>query len=395
MSATPLEKILSIALLVPHGNPKDADCHWGLNVMLWGDPGIGKSDRAQQAANACDLPMQVVYAATSQPEDVSGAAFPDGKGGARILPLLPGILKLVEDKKGVLFLDELSCARPAVQAAFLGVTLARRVGDIHLPPGVRIVAAANPPSSAAGGWDLEPPMANRFCHFNVDVPSADEWGAWLLAEGTEDLQPIHKGEAVIRKNWPKEWARTKGIVAGFLNRRPTLLYSIPEEGSPDRGRAWPSHRTWTFAARAMATCFCLGESNNVAIDFVEGCVGAGPASELAAWLAAANLPTPQEMLAKGYQLDMQRLDLVIAAYTGMTAHVVALTGTEKVKMGAVAWKRLQDLIKNGMMDVAMNMATSLVTNGLGTKADPKVLEAAQPVLTELARNGMGRFVEGK
>src|SRR5690606_42151951 len=37
---------------------------------------------------------------------------------------------------------------------------------LDLPPAVRIVAAANPPSSAADGWHLSPPLANRFVHLH-------------------------------------------------------------------------------------------------------------------------------------------------------------------------------------------------------------------------------------
>ncbi|EUA17503.1 ATPase associated with various cellular activities AAA_5 domain protein [Mycobacterium xenopi 3993] len=43
-----------------------------------------------------------------------------------------------------------------------------------LPATVRMIAAANPPEQAAGGYDLEPPLSNRFCHVGF-TPSVDEW----------------------------------------------------------------------------------------------------------------------------------------------------------------------------------------------------------------------------
>ncbi len=58
-------------------------------------------------------------------------------------------VRLVRAGRGLLFLDELSTAPPAVQAALLRLVLERRVGALTLPPGVRIVAAANPRASAA------------------------------------------------------------------------------------------------------------------------------------------------------------------------------------------------------------------------------------------------------
>ena len=67
------------------------------------------------------------------------------------------------DVEGILFLDQLSTAPPAVQAALLRVALERTVCDLELPAGVAVVAAANPPEQAASGWDLSRPLASRAC----------------------------------------------------------------------------------------------------------------------------------------------------------------------------------------------------------------------------------------
>ena len=48
------------------------------------------------------------------------------------------------------------------------------VGDVQLPKGTRVIAGANPPDCAAGGYELEAPLANRFCHVEF-TPSVDEW----------------------------------------------------------------------------------------------------------------------------------------------------------------------------------------------------------------------------
>jgi len=94
-------------------------------------------------------------------------------------------VRLVQAGKGLLFLDELSTAPPAVQAALLRLVLERRVGALHLPPGVRIVAAANPRSSAADGWELSAPLANRFVHlqwtYDHEVVVRGLGGTWPQA----------------------------------------------------------------------------------------------------------------------------------------------------------------------------------------------------------------------
>jgi MoxR-like ATPase len=65
--------------------------------------------------------------------------------------------RLTDAGHGLLFLDELTTAPPAVQAAMLRVVLERAVGDVELPASVRIVAAANPAEQAADGWELTAP----------------------------------------------------------------------------------------------------------------------------------------------------------------------------------------------------------------------------------------------
>ena len=109
-----------------------------------------------------------MIASVHEPSDFSGLPVlgpdPAGQGVAMAPPDWAVRLRRAGD--GLLFLDELSSAPPAVQAALLRVVLERRVGSLALPDGVRIVAAANPAGSAADGWQLAPPLANRFVHLD-------------------------------------------------------------------------------------------------------------------------------------------------------------------------------------------------------------------------------------
>lgn len=442
-----IEKTLSVAFLVPMGDPTSPRCRWGLNILLWGDPGIGKSDRVEAAGARVGLPVRTTYAATSQPEDVSGAAFvntskglaffeeglttlnnwfedPDrddggllakfidtpmirklvkgilrvgeryGKAFSRLEPLLPGVSDLIIDQEGVWFIDELSCARPAVQAGYLGAVLTKRVGGVQLPVGIRSVAAANPPESAAGGWELEVAMANRFCHFDVTRPSAGEWRAWLLNEGGEKFDSIENGEEIIRKRWPECWPVAKGLVSGFMERQPNLLHNMPPEGHKDRGRAWPSPRTWVFAARALATCLCLNESRDTIAAFVEGCVGEAAATHFMTWMNESNLPAPLDMLTNGWTPDKKRLDRTIAAYTAMAAYVVGLPKVEdQRKLAPAAWKCLQVSSEAGLLDITMQVAELLVKAGLDSSTkNPDIIAAAAPVLLRLGKRGMYNYV---
>lgn len=453
MASTDLEKILSTAFLVPMGDPNDAACSWGLNVMLWGPPGIGKSERIEMAAAMVGLPARVTYVPTCQPEDASGSPFINtskgiamleailftiddyldvkeitseksnafesfldnilglraekspahlakklvknlvkvarryGSAFSRIEPMLPGLSDLILDGAGVWFLDEISSARPAVQGGFLGAVLTKRVGGVRLPGAVRVVAAGNPADSAAGGWDMEPPMSNRWCHWNVPVPTNGEWTAWLN-EASPKMSNIEAGEERVRDNWALEWAEIRSVITGFMDSGGAILHALPAEGHPARGRAWSSPRTWFNAARAWATCRCLGYDDAFAMQFIEGCVGEAGATALASWVRVSDLPKPIDVLNNGWVIDKKRLDRCVAVYYGITNYVLAQTDPDvRVRLGIKAWNRYKEAMDANLIDLIYTQSKRMVHAGIEPSVSPEVGEAARPVLTRLATSG--------
>ncbi|KDN81349.1 ATPase AAA [Kitasatospora cheerisanensis KCTC 2395] len=159
-----------------------------LPVLLWGEPGIGKTAALNQLAVELDLPLTTVIASVHEPSDFSGLPVIGADPATQGVPLAPPdwAVRLVRQGRGLLFLDELSTAPPAVQAALLRLVLERRIGSLQLPPGVRIVAAANPRASAADGWELSAPLANRFVHLDwvhdPEVVVRGLGGVWPRAE---------------------------------------------------------------------------------------------------------------------------------------------------------------------------------------------------------------------
>ncbi|WP_225624354.1 sigma 54-interacting transcriptional regulator [Thermoanaerobacterium thermosaccharolyticum] len=144
----------------------------GVPVLLWGSPGTGKTSAITALGEQLGLLTEVVIASIREPSDFSGLPIVID-GSVKMAP--PAWAKnLAEAGKGLLFLDEISTAPPAVQAALLRVVLDKTVGDLKLPDGVSVVAAANPPEEAAGGWDLTPPLANRFCHIDWNI-NTEAW----------------------------------------------------------------------------------------------------------------------------------------------------------------------------------------------------------------------------
>ena len=100
-------------------------------VLLWGPPGAGKSSAVEDMCRSIDLTFEVVIASIREPSDFSGLPVIT-ENGVEFAP--PRWAKtLAEAGNGLLFLDEISTAPPAVQAALLRVVLERVVGDLALP----------------------------------------------------------------------------------------------------------------------------------------------------------------------------------------------------------------------------------------------------------------------
>src|SRR3984957_5272722 len=101
-------------------------------VLLWGAPGTGKTSVIRAMAEPVGCPCETVFPPTREPSDFAGLPVVVGDG-VRFAP--PAwARRLAEAGRGLLFLDELSTAPPAVQAALLRVVLERVVGDLELPP---------------------------------------------------------------------------------------------------------------------------------------------------------------------------------------------------------------------------------------------------------------------
>ncbi len=103
-------------------------------VLLWGAPGTGKTSAIRAMASAMGLPCETVIASIREPSDFAGLPVIAGSA-VRFAPPL-WATRLAAAGTGVLFLDELSTAPPAVQAALLRVVLERTVGDLTLPDDV-------------------------------------------------------------------------------------------------------------------------------------------------------------------------------------------------------------------------------------------------------------------
>ncbi|MFG6195098.1 AAA family ATPase [Nonomuraea sp. JJY05] len=337
-----------------------------LPVILWGAPGTGKTSAVTALGAAVGLPVEVVVGSIREPSDFSG--LPVLRDGSTWFAPPRWAERLAAEGAGLLFLDELTTAPPAVQSAMLRVVLERTVGDLVLPDEVRIVAAANPPDQAADGWDLSAPLANRLIHLNWTV-SADD-----IAEGFAGGFPVPEFD-VKDTAGPTEVAGARALVGAFLRVRPELVLAVPD--SPDRaGRGWPSPRSWEMAARAVAAFDHMGSGEPVLAELVVGAVGEAAGFELLSWRRNLDLPDPETLLNDPQARLPERLDRLHALLGAVVAYVHS-DGT------AGTWERAWAVVARVARtapDVAATAARSLARSRPEGATLPKTMLELAPVL---------------
>jgi MoxR-like ATPase len=333
-----MEEVLAMAIAIQTKVP----------VILWGAPGTGKTSAIQAMGDQMGLPVEVVIASIREPSDFSG--LPVIKDDGVHLEPPAWAKRLAQAGKGILFLDEISTAPPAVQAALLRVVLDKVVGDQPLPAEVAIVAAANPPEQAAGGWELSAPLANRFCHLDWEL-NPTEWVNGMVSGFKNKPMPE------LPEDWQDKIPQAKAAIAAFIRHRPHLLLQMPNEDSLV-GKAWPSPRSWDMAARLLAAAESVDVGEEAEATLLSGCVGTGPALEFLSWKKALDLPDPEDLLEHHDQFQVPlRGD---QAFAVLTAVVVAAVNKLTEKRWIAAWQILAQAAEQGAKDIAAAAAKALV-----------------------------------
>jgi hypothetical protein len=337
-------------------------------VLLWGSPGTGKSALIATLGRLDGLHTATVIGSLREPADLAGLPVVQPDGSVVLAP--PRWARdLVDADGGYLFLDELSTAAPAVQAAMLRVAMEKVVGDLALPPSTRVVAAANPADVAAGGWELEPPTANRFLHL-THRPDLDTFADGLAAGF--DQATAQRDTIALRPGTAADRARATAQVLGFLRARPHRFNDCPTD--PARaGGAWPSPRTWHHLQRVLAVIpGHAAEARHLA---TTGLVGEAAGVEFLTWVRHSDLPDPALVLDGTLAFDpTARDDQVFAVLTGVAAIAVE-RGT------ADAWGRAWEVVRQARVDVAAVAARTLFGARPADAPIPDAILDFEPVLS--------------
>jgi hypothetical protein len=175
------------------------------NMMIWGAPGIGKTEIVKQARDKIQeklgkaLPVMIVTLAQMQPYDLNGIPLLLSRFGSdksivtkdefkgiemnfAIPAWLPGE---DESEEGILFFDEINRADPDMLSASLTLLLDRQTqgGRYIMPNGWRIWAAGNREMDGPV-TPFEAAVASRFLGGHVHlVPTIESWIKWARSPG--------------------------------------------------------------------------------------------------------------------------------------------------------------------------------------------------------------------
>lgn len=333
-------------------------------VLLWGDPGVGKTSVMEAVAKARGARAEVIIGSVREPGDFAGMPMRTPNGMEMMAPrwaldLKPGDL---------LGLDEITTAPPAVQAALLGVVLHRKVGDRQLPEDLQIVGAANPPSTS-GGWPLTAPLANRFLHV-VQTLHQETWCQGLLS----GFKPPKSRALQGSRDAESEWV---GRVASFISAQANLLSVLPKDAASASG-PWPSGRTWAMLARVAPH---LRPDDNTSLEVVvRGLVGAEAGNAFLEWLNTKDLPDSASVVRNPESLpwDTYREDQVLAILNGVVAWA---SGKDTKVAWKQAWLPFQCAAKSHAATAAAVVRNLVMIRPVGTDIPASVKEFVS-VLTE-------------
>lgn len=294
-------------------------------VMLWGPPGVGKSELVAQCAARAGIGVVDLRLAQMEPTDLRGIPFRDG---ASVVWAPPALLPRAERDglRGILFLDEITSAVPTVTAAAYQLILDRRLGEYRVPEGWAILAAGNRHGDRGVTYQMPAPLANRFTHYEVE-PDLDDWVRWAHAQDVD--------------------AR----LIAFLRFRPDLLFAF----DPSRqGAAFPSPRSWVFVDRALAK---FGDTPALLAESLKACVGAAAGLAFRAYLQHVDrLPDPARVIAGEVAEPPAPIELQYALAASLVHHVGRLPRAEQDRALPVA---LDFARRFGAREIGVMLVTDL------------------------------------
>lgn len=234
------------------------------SLMLWGPPGIGKSQGIDALGKKVQeiTGKQVVKTDARlllfNPVDLRGIPVADAKRELAIW-LKPAIFQMDPSDSiiNILFLDEISAAPLSVQAAAYQMTLDRVIGEHKIPDNCIVVAAGNRITDKSVAYKMPKALGNRMTHIEI-TSEVEDWKRWAIPHGIDSK------------------------IIGYINYKNSALFGF--DPSTD-DVAFPSPRSWEMVDKYLKK---LNANVDIAFPLVAGSVGMGTATEFKAYTKVFN-----------------------------------------------------------------------------------------------------------
>ena len=270
------------------------------SVMLWGPPGVGKSQAVRQIASKIEketgkkVNVTDVRLLLFNPIDLRGIPT-SNEDKTLAVWLRPQIFQMDDssDVVNILFLDEISAAPQSVQAAAYQITLDRTVGEHRLPDNCIVIAAGNRITDKSVAFKMPKALANRLMHIEVEG-SFDAWKEWAVKSGINDK------------------------VIGFLSFKRNYLTGF-DSGADDLAFATP--RSWEMVSNILNG---IDSDINRMYPLVAGIVGTGVAVEFRTWEKVyKDLPSIDDIFAGKMPKTPKSTDALYALTSSMVSYARA------------------------------------------------------------------------
>lgn len=230
-------------------------------LMIWGAPGIGKSQIMRQVADEEGFELRDVRATLIDPIDLRGIPHAVKHGSSyRTHYAPPAFLPNGDDKPIMLFVDELPNATQSVQSSLYQLFLDRALGEYTMPDSTIMCAAGNREGDKGATHKMPLPLANRFCHLELVVDN-DQWADWAFDNAID-----HR-------------------IIALLSFRPQLLHNFDPRA---KSKSFPTPRSWEKVSDTLAA----DVPDALIQPMIAGLIGDGAATEFASFCAVyKELPT--------------------------------------------------------------------------------------------------------
>lgn len=267
------------------------------SVMLWGPPGVGKSQAVRQIAKQIEnesgkrVDVTDVRLLLFNPIDLRGIPVANEDRTLAVW-LKPKIFQMdgSDEAVNILFLDEISAAPQSVQAAAYQITLDRVVGEHRLPDNCIVIAAGNRVTDKSVSFKMPKALANRLLHIEIEG-SFESWRRWAVASGINSK------------------------VLGYLSFRRDRLFGFDAKNDD---LAFPTPRSWEMVSNLLNQ---VRDDVKGMFPMIAGLIGEGTAIEFRTWSSVySDLPSMEDIFAGRTRNVPHALDALYAVVSAMTGY---------------------------------------------------------------------------